>query len=124
MMQPGDDKIVADRIYGVLAQKRSPKSPHVPPPAANLSGRWDVSVDFFSSKSQHTLLIEQDGNRIQGSHKGDFSVRDLYGTIEGEQVRLRSTTAERGPVFLMILPSPRSILFPSSSLLRQRAGQR
>ena len=96
MMQPGDDKIVADRIYGVLAQKRSPRSPNMTPPAANLSGRWDVSVDFFSSKSQHTLFIEQDGNRIQGSHKGDFSVRDLYGTIEGEQVRLRSTTAERG----------------------------
>ena len=96
MMQPGDDKIVADRIYGVLAQKRSPKSPNVPPPAANLSGRWDVTVDFFSSKSQHTLFIEQDGNRIQGSHKGDFSVRDLYGAIEGDQVRLRSTTAERG----------------------------
>jgi seryl-tRNA(Sec) selenium transferase len=96
MMQPGDDKIVADRIYGVLAQKRSPKSPKIPSPVTNLSGRWDVSVDFFSSKSQHTLFIEQDGNRIQGSHKGDFSVRDLYGTIEGDQVRLRSTSAERG----------------------------
>src|SRR5437667_4523892 len=44
MMQPGDDKIVADRIYGVLAQKRSPKSPNLPPPAANLSGRSDVTV--------------------------------------------------------------------------------
>src|SRR5229473_2130758 len=96
MMQPGDDKIVADRIYGVLAQKRSPKSPNMTPPAANLSGRWDVSVDFFSSKSQHTLFIEQDGNRIQGSHKGDFSVRELFGTIESDQVKLRSMTAERG----------------------------
>src|SRR5882724_9659506 len=55
MMQPGDDKIVADRIYGVLSQKRSPKSVKMTPPAANLSGRWDVDVEFFSSKSQHAL---------------------------------------------------------------------
>ena len=95
MMRPGDDKIVGDRIYGVLSQKRNPK-PAAPAPAANLSGRWDVNVEFFSSQSQHTLFLEQEGNRIQGSHKGDFSVRDVFGTIEGDQVKLRSTTTERG----------------------------
>ncbi len=96
MMQPGDDKIVADRIYGVLSRKRSPKPAEMTPPATNISGRWDVNIEFFSSKSRHTFFIEQDGNRLCGSHKGDFSVRDVFGTIEGDQVRLRSTTAERG----------------------------
>jgi len=96
MMQPGDDKVVGDRIYGVLSQKRSPRSSAVAAPAANISGRWDVSLEFFSSKSQHTLFLTQDGNRLQGSHKGDFSVRDIFGTIEGDQVKLRSQTNERG----------------------------
>lgn len=90
MMQPGDDKIVAERLFGVLSQKRSPKPPPSPP-AGNLSGRWDVNVEFFSSKSQHTFMLEQDGNRLQGSHKGDFSVRDVFGTIDGDQIKLRST---------------------------------
>lgn len=94
MMQPGDDRIVAERLSGLLAQKRSPK-PAPAPPAANLSGRWDVSLEFFSSRSEHTLTLEQDGNRLQGSHKGDFSVRDVFGTIEGDQIRLQS--AERVP---------------------------
>jgi hypothetical protein len=94
MMQPGDDKIVADRLFGLLSQKRSPKPP-MSPPAANLSGRWDVNIEFFSSKSQHSFLLEQDGNRLQGSHKGDFSVRDVVGTIDGGQIKLRS--AERVP---------------------------
>ena len=94
MMRPGDDKVVADRLFGVLSQKRSPKPP-MPTPSANISGRWDVNVEFFSSKSQHTLTLEQDGNRLQGSHKGDFSVRDVFGTIEGDQIKLRST--ERVP---------------------------
>src|SRR5262245_55147676 len=90
MMTPGDDKIVAERLFGVLSQKRSPKPP-VAAPAANLSGRWDVNLEFFSSKSRHTLTLEQDGNRLQGSHKGDFSVRDVFGTIEGNQIKLQST---------------------------------
>jgi len=90
MMQPGDDKVVAERLYGVLAQKRSPKPP-MGAPASNMSGRWDVNLEFFSSKSQHMLVLEQNGNLLQGSHKGDFSVRDIFGTIEGNEVKLRST---------------------------------
>jgi seryl-tRNA(Sec) selenium transferase len=95
MMQPGDDKIVADRIHEVLSIKRSPR-PQPAPPETNLSGRWDVNVEFFSSKSRHVLFLQQDGSRVNGSHKSDFSVRDVQGTIEGGQIKLRSSTTERG----------------------------
>jgi D-glucosaminate-6-phosphate ammonia-lyase len=94
-MQPGQDEIVAERIYQVLSEKRSPKTP-LKTPVANLSGRWDATVEFFNSKSDHVLFIEQNGNQIQGTHKGDFSARDMYGTIDGDQLTLRSTTSERG----------------------------
>jgi L-seryl-tRNA(Ser) seleniumtransferase len=95
MMQPGDDKIVAERIYSVLSAKRSPRSTDMAVPSANVSGRWDVDIEFFSSRSRHTLVIEQDGNWIKGSHQGDFTVRDMIGTIEGNEVKLRSV--ERRP---------------------------
>jgi len=95
MMQPGDDKVVADRIYGVLSATRSPRSTSMAKPSANVSGRWDVDIEFFSSRSRHTLFLEQDGNWIQGSHQGDFTVRDMVGMIEGNEVRLRSV--ERRP---------------------------
>jgi L-seryl-tRNA(Ser) seleniumtransferase len=95
-MQPGEDKIVADRVHAVLSRKRTTRSTEMAAPAANVSGRWDVDVEFFSSRSQHTLYIEQDGNWIQGSHKGDFSVRDMAGTIEGDQVTLRSVDRRPG----------------------------
>lgn len=94
MMQPGDDRIVADRLHGILAARRSPK-PAPLPPAANLTGRWDVHLEFFSSTSKHTLTLEQHGNRLQGSHQGDYSTRDVWGSIEGNQVKLRSV--ERVP---------------------------
>ena len=90
-MQPGEEKIVADRVYEVLSKKRTPKPATMTAPSANLSGRWDVNVKFFSSTSQHAFNLEQDGNWIQGTHKGDLDVRNVNGTIEGDKVRLRST---------------------------------
>jgi D-glucosaminate-6-phosphate ammonia-lyase len=95
-MQPGDDKVVADRLHAALSQKRPPRSAQMPSPAADVSGRWDVDVEFSSSRSQHTLQVEQDGNWIQGSHKGDFSVRELVGMIEGDKVTLRSIDRKPG----------------------------
>ena len=93
-MQPGNDKVVADRIFEILSQKRSAKSDAMGAPANVLTGRWEANIEFFSSKGTHMLNIEQDGNWIVGSHKGEFTVRDLAGTIEGDKIILRSV--ERG----------------------------
>ena len=95
MMQPGDDKVVAERIHEVLSKKRSPR-PEPAAPGMNLGGRWEVNVEFFSSKSRHMLFLQQDGGSVHGSHKSDFSLRDVHGTIEGDQIKLRSNAAERG----------------------------
>jgi D-glucosaminate-6-phosphate ammonia-lyase len=89
-MQPGNDKTVSDRIVEVLTQQNS-GTKEMAAPAANLTGRWDVDIEFYSSRSQHTFFIEQDGNWIKGSHKGDFSMRDMAGFLDGDQVRLSSS---------------------------------
>ena len=60
-------------------------------PAADLTGRWNANLQFFSSTSQHTLIFEkQDGNWLQGLHQGEFTTRNLAGTIAGNEVRFRS----------------------------------
>ena len=59
-------------------------------PSAKINGHWDVTVEFYSSKSTHKLYIEQDGNWIQGTHTSDFSVQEVMGMVEGDQVKLRS----------------------------------
>jgi D-glucosaminate-6-phosphate ammonia-lyase len=98
MMQPGNDEIVAERIHALLSRKRSPRPTTVPAPAANLAGQWEVDIEFFSSTGRHTLFLEQDGNWLQGSHQGEFTTRDIVGTIEGDQVRLRSTERRPGSI--------------------------
>lgn len=95
MMQPGNDRVVADRLHELLTKKRAPK-PAPAAPAGNLSGRWDVDVEFFSSKSQHAWTLEQSGNQLNGSHRGEFSTRDAVGIIEGSQMKLRSVESVPG----------------------------
>ena len=65
-------------------------------PTVKLDGLWDVSVEFFTSKSEHKLFIEQDGNWIQGTHTSDFSQQELMGMVEGDQVTLRSNFRKPG----------------------------
>ena len=96
-MQPGNDKVVSDRIYAVLSQKRSPKITKMVTPTVNLRGSWDATIQFFSSVSHHALFIEHDGKWIKGFHKGDFSVRELTGVIESDTtVKLRSVDRRPG----------------------------
>lgn len=89
-MQPGNDKVVGDRIYNTLIQKRPARSTAMTAPTVTLGGHWDLAVDFFTTKSNHKLYIEQDGNWLQGTHVSDFSEQEIYGMVEGDQVKLRS----------------------------------
>lgn len=97
MMQPGEAEVVADRIVELLSEERRPRSTEMEAPAATLAGRWRVDVDFFSSRSRHTLFIErQEDNWLEGAHQGDLSTRDLAGTIEGREVKLLSVDRRPG----------------------------
>lgn len=89
-MQAGEEKIVANRLHDALSKKRSPK-PEMSAPAANLAGKWDVNVQFYSSTSQHGFTLEQDGNWLSGTHKGDLDTRNVSGTIDGNLMKLAST---------------------------------
>jgi D-glucosaminate-6-phosphate ammonia-lyase len=81
---------VSDRVFEILSRKNQ-KPKDMTAPIANLAGRWDVDIEFYSSKSQHTLTIEQDGNWLSGTHKGDFTTRDMYGIIDGDQIKISSS---------------------------------
>ena len=93
MMSPGEDKIVADRIAQVLSRQR-PAKPGPSPAAADLTGRWDVKIEFIAGATKHTLYVKQDGNRLVGTHQGDFVARDFSGKISGNQVLIASTVGE------------------------------
>jgi L-seryl-tRNA(Ser) seleniumtransferase len=96
-MAAGEEKIVADKIYTALSTAPRPTAAtaRVSTPAADVSGQWDVRIDYLASASTHTLHLKQAGNRLEGSHQGDFVSRDLAGTIEGSAVQISSSYTER-----------------------------
>ena len=97
-MSAGDEKIVAERIHATLSKPPSTAAPAPPPPAtpgADVSGQWDVRIEYIASASTHTLHLRQVGNRVEGTHQGDFVSRDLSGTIDGDRVQLSSSYTER-----------------------------
>lgn len=95
-LKPGDEKVIADRLSALLSAPPKLKSPEPPkPPSADLTGSWDVHIEFPASIGQHSLSLLQREGRIQGTHRGEFVERDLSGTIDGDTVRLHSTLPER-----------------------------
>ncbi len=95
-MRPGNAKVVADRLFDILSEERSPSSDEMAPAKGNVSGRWDVEMDFFTSKSEHSFFLEQDGNWIKGNHQSDFSTQEIAGMAEGDEVKLRSRYSAPG----------------------------
>jgi len=91
MMSPGDEVTIADRLHALLTSRtlRDPVLETVAP-TADLTGRWNVRIEYAAGASTHVLHLRQAGNAIDGTHQGDFITRDLTGTISGSDVRLRS----------------------------------
>jgi uncharacterized pyridoxal phosphate-dependent enzyme len=96
MMVPGDEKVVAQRIAAVLSAKHTLKATEAPAaPVTNLSGRWGVEIQYAATGATHTLHLQQNGNRLEGTHQGDFLARDITGSISGDAISLESVVTER-----------------------------
>ena len=97
-MSPGDEKIVADRLYALLSKPPKMEQPPAPPTGQPVSvgGQWDVKIDFIRGSVNHTLLLEQDGGKLVGTHHGEFASGDLSGTVAANTVRFQSGYGTEG----------------------------
>src|SRR6266849_654230 len=72
-MSAGDEKIVGERLYATLSNPgKQDAPPPAAPPAVDVSGQWDVHIDYVASTSTHALHLRQVGSRVEGTHQGDF----------------------------------------------------
>jgi D-glucosaminate-6-phosphate ammonia-lyase len=95
MMKPEDVKVVADRVYEILSAKRPAWKPEAPrTPGGDLTGRWDVQIQFAAGTGEHTFFIKQQANQLEGTHQGEFTARDFTGSISGDDVRIASSVGE------------------------------
>ncbi len=95
MMSPGDEHVIADELHAALLHPpgKDPSNPR--PPAVDVTGEWEVEIEFAASRGTHRLFLRQKEHALDGSHRGDFVERALTGTIDGADVEIRSTQTER-----------------------------
>ncbi|MBX3013958.1 MAG: aminotransferase class V-fold PLP-dependent enzyme [Caldilineaceae bacterium] len=95
-MQPGHERVVATRVQAILSATRPPKPTTLLPAAVDISGHWDLTIEYFTSTSHHQLYLQQAGNWITGAHQSDFARQPIVGTVEGDQIKLRSEVQQPG----------------------------
>jgi hypothetical protein len=97
MLMPGEEKIVADRIYSVLTDHPKFENPVLPSgEAVTLAGQWTATLEFARGSAEHTLVFEQHGNQLLGTHYGEYVTGDLTGTVHGNLVTFRSLQKIQG----------------------------
>ena len=60
-------------------------------PSIDVSGQWDVDVEYILGKARHGLVLEQKGAELAGTHAGEFLGSDLRGTVDGNELSFRSS---------------------------------
>ncbi len=96
-LKPDEYTVIAERAHSILrAAPRGDRRPAPSPPAADLSGHWDVAIAFQRGKGSHKLFLETDGNIVHGTHIGALTQGEIRGTIDGDQVRLKSVLPFEG----------------------------
>jgi uncharacterized pyridoxal phosphate-dependent enzyme len=96
-MKPGESKIVGRRLEEILKAAPKGKPKEIPAaPAADLSGNWNVTLEFVAGTTVHRLQLRATGNNITGSHQGRIARGDVRGSVDGSKVRLRSSLPYEG----------------------------
>ncbi|HUS06057.1 MAG TPA: hypothetical protein VMZ52_07175 [Bryobacteraceae bacterium] len=97
MMIPGDEKIVADRLFAVLSKPPRYENRKQPQgQTASIQGAWDLQIDFTRGSANHTLSLKQQGDLLSGSHSGEFLTGDLTGSVAASEVKFHSSQKIEG----------------------------
>jgi uncharacterized pyridoxal phosphate-dependent enzyme len=91
MMDPGEDRIIADAIHAALTNPGHYDNPVVlvGAPAA-IGGTWAVTIEYLRGQGEQRLLIEQSGGGVTGLHHGELYSGKVRGQVHGDQVELRT----------------------------------
>ncbi len=91
-LYPGDYRVVAERLHEAF--KKAPKGPlpqpKYKPPVNDLSGQWEIDIEFVAGKSRHTMYLELSGNELQGLHRGRITQGRIHGHADGDRVTFES----------------------------------
>jgi uncharacterized pyridoxal phosphate-dependent enzyme len=90
-LKEGEYQVVAERLNDVFrrAPRAQPTKP-LRPAAVDLTGRWELKLNFVSGSVTHQWQLGIKENAVTGHHAGRITKGDLTGTIDGDKVSFRS----------------------------------
>jgi hypothetical protein len=54
-----------------------------------IAGRWDITIQFVHGDGNYTAFLEQTGEKLHGTYRGQFTEGTLDGTVHGKNIRFR-----------------------------------
>jgi seryl-tRNA(Sec) selenium transferase len=91
MMDPGEDKIIADAIYAALTNPGEYKNPVIPTGTpADVHGTWAVTIQYPRGIGEQKFTLQQNGNDLTGTHTGEIYAATFKGSVHASEVELHS----------------------------------
>jgi hypothetical protein len=87
---------VADGLFAVLASPPKTNTGIQSSVAADVSGHWDVHIDYACGTAEHNFSLQQSGAQLTGQHNGEILTGDVQGWIRGNDLFIRSAQRYEG----------------------------
>jgi hypothetical protein len=94
-LQPGEAEQVARAISAALSMPAAAKAAAVVP-KLDVSGAWDLRVNFLFGERTHRLQLQQDGGAITGDQSSQQFDSPVTGTLDADGVHLMFRTRYEG----------------------------
>ena len=94
--QPGEAAEVGQAIAAALRAARTLRPAQEPAAAIDLSGNWDVRVQFLHGERTHRLRLQQQGSELSGSQQSEQFEGKVIGKLAAEHVRMEFETRHEG----------------------------
>jgi hypothetical protein len=91
MMDPGEDRVIADAMHAALTNPGHYENPVVPAGApVAIAGTWAVTIQYLRGQGEQKLTLAQTGGTVSGLHQGELYSGKLQGRVRGDMVELRT----------------------------------
>jgi hypothetical protein len=91
MMDPGEERILADALYAALSNPGTYANPPMPRGAtAALAGSWAFTINYERGVGEQQFTLQQTGNELTGTQNGEIYQGTVTGTVRANMVEMRS----------------------------------
>jgi hypothetical protein len=92
MMDPGDERIIANAVYEALSKPGHYENPVIPTGTpASVQGGWAVTILYPRGTGEQKFTLEQSGNDLTGTQDGEIYKATFKGTVHADQIELHSS---------------------------------